>query len=55
VAVAVRQKFSLIVWMALILGPWSVFWVAAAVANKRLLPSYNSGSSRYGAGGKFGA
>lgn len=56
VAIAVWQKLPLVLWIfaALILGPWSLLWVARAIANKRRLPSYNDGSSRYGAGGPYG-
>ncbi len=57
VAIAVRQKFPLLIWIfaGVILGPYSLFYVGAMVAKKRRLPSYDDGSSPYGAGGSYGS
>ena len=53
VAIAVRQKLPLILWIiaALLLGPYSLFWVAAAIARKRRLPPYDGGPLPMGAVG----
>ena len=57
VAIAVRQKLPIVLWIiaGVVMGPFSLFWIAAAIANKRRLPSYDDGSSPYGAGGTYGA
>jgi hypothetical protein len=55
VSIAIRQKLPVALWVfaALVLGPYSLFWVAAAIAKKRRLPSYDDGSTPYGGGGSI--
>ena len=56
VVIAARQKLPIVLWIVagLLLGPYSLFWLGAAVANKRRLPRFSGGSTRYGAGGPLG-
>lgn len=51
-AIAVWQELPLALWIIAgpLLGPYSLFWVAAAIANKRRLPPYDDGSTPYAAG-----
>ena len=57
IGVAVHAKLRPVafwVFVGLLLGPWSIFWVGAGIAKKKRLPSYSSASSPYGAGGQIG-
>ncbi len=52
IAVAVRMKLRpLLMWIIAgpLLGPFSLFWLGAGIAQKKRIPPYNDGSGRYGA------
>jgi predicted Kef-type K+ transport protein len=57
IGVAVRMKVRpLVLWFMAgpLLGPFSLFWLGAAVAQKKRIAAYYDGSSPYGGGAFLG-
>ena len=57
IGVAVRMKLRpVLMWVVAgpLLGPFSLFWLGAGIAQKKRIPTHDDGSSRYGAGDFLG-
>jgi hypothetical protein len=57
IGIAIRTKLRpLALWVIAgpLLGPFSLFWLGAAIAQKKRIASYDDGSSPYGGGGFLG-